>query len=275
MVMEADAPIEKPFAIETSLTGVLELERLDRDLFRGTHDVEARDRFSLFGGQVAAQALMAAGSTVEDDRYPHSLHGYFLRRGRPDRAVVLQVDRDRDGRSFSARHVAAIQDGKVIFSMLASFHVDETSGTFDGVPRDLAPIPDAPARWSRLLDIREVTPSRRTGDDPVYTDCLWIRCAHPLPADRLVQAAALTYISDLGTGFGQVRVPGLAAGGPSIDHAVWFHQPVRADQWLQLRMWPMKARGGRGVYMGAIRDRDGELAATLAQEMLLREGRTP
>lgn len=275
MVMEDDAPIERPFAIETSLTGVLDLERLDRDLFRGTHDVGARDRFSLFGGQVAAQALVAAGNTIAPDRYPHSLHGYFLRPGRPDHAVVLQVDRDRDGRSFSARHVAAIQNGEVIFSMLASFHVDETSGAFDGVPKDLAPIPDVSARWSALLDIREVTPTRRSAGEPLYTDCVWIRCADPLPDDRLMQAAALTYISDLGTGFGQIRVPGLAVGGPSIDHAVWFHAPVRADEWLQLRMWPMKARGARGVYMGAIRDRSGELAATLAQEMLLREPPTP
>jgi acyl-CoA thioesterase-2 len=273
MVMEGNEAVERGFAVETSLTGVLDLERLDRDLFRGSHDVDARHRFSLFGGQVAAQALMAAGSTVADDRYPHSLHGYFLRPGRPDRAVLLQVDRDRDGRSFSARHVAAIQEGEVIFSMLASFHIDETSGTFDGVPKDLAPLPDDAdaARWSQLLDIREVTPTRRDGDDTAFTDCLWIRCAQPLPDDRLVQAAALTYISDLGTGFGQVHVPGLAPGGPSIDHAVWLHAPVRADRWLQLRMWPVKARGGRGVYMGAIRNEHGELAATLAQEMLLRQ----
>ena len=271
MTAEYDLSVGPAFAVETDLTGVLDLERLDRDLFRGRHDIDARNRFSLFGGQVAAQALMAAGRTVESGRNPHSLHGYFLRRGRPDRAVLLQVDRDRDGRSFSARHVAAVQDGEVIFSMLASFHVDEEGAAFDGVPKELAPVPDdAPQRWSRLLDVREVTPTQLDAGDRTFTDCLWIRAAQPLPDDRLSQAAALTYISDLGSGFGQLRVPGLPAGGPSIDHAVWFHTPTRADAWLQLRMWPMKAGGGRGVYTGALRNAGGELAATLAQEMLLR-----
>ena len=105
---------------------------------------------------------------------------------------------------------------------------------------------------------------------PSFPDTLWIRSAHPLPDDRLSQAAALTYISDLGSGFGQVRQPGLPVGGPSIDHTVWFQEPIRGDDWVQLKMWPAKAGGSRGVYMGALRDRQGRLGATLAQEMLLR-----
>ena len=112
------------FAIAEDLGRVLDIEHLDRDLFRGIHATNAELRASLFGGQIAAQALMAAGLTIENDRSPHSLHGYFLRRGRPDRAVLLYVDRDRDGHSFSARHVRAVQEGEVIFSMLASFHVE-------------------------------------------------------------------------------------------------------------------------------------------------------
>src|SRR5947209_1633191 len=107
------------------LAALLELEQLDRDLFRGQNERGARERLSLYGGQVAAQALRAAGATVAPERMPHSLHGYFLRRGRPDRPVVFHVDRDRDGGSFSARHVRAVQDGEVIFSMLASFHERE------------------------------------------------------------------------------------------------------------------------------------------------------
>src|SRR3954470_19602217 len=103
------------YAIADDLGRVLDIERLDRDLFRGIHATNAELRTSLFGGQIAAQALMAAGLTIEHDRYPHSLHGYFLRPGRPDRAVLLYVDRDRDGRSFSSRHVAAVQEGEVIF----------------------------------------------------------------------------------------------------------------------------------------------------------------
>ena len=105
---------------------------------------------------------------------------------------------------------------------------------------------------------------------PTFPDCLWIRAAHPLPDDRLSQAAALTYISDLGSGFGQVRQPDLPVGGPSIDHAVWFETPIRVDEWVQLRIWPVKAGGSRGLYHGAIRDPQGRLGATLAQEMLLR-----
>src|SRR5207237_2658113 len=116
------------------MASVLDLEPLDRDLFRAHNAASARERRSLYGGQVAAQALRAAGLTVDPDRYAHSLHGYFLRPGRADLPVILHVDRDRDGRSFSARHVRAVQDGKVIFSMLASFYRNELSATYDAVP---------------------------------------------------------------------------------------------------------------------------------------------
>src|SRR5437764_7495211 len=115
----------------SDLAAVLELEHLDRDLFRGQNEPGANQRFSLYGGQVAAQALRAAGATVPDGRLPHSLHGYFLRRGRPNMPVVFHVDRDRDGGSFSARHVRAVQDGEVIFSMLASFEELEDAPTYD------------------------------------------------------------------------------------------------------------------------------------------------
>ncbi len=262
---------EPSYAIAEQLGQVLDIERLDRDLFRGIHGTNAELRASLFGGQIAAQALMAAGLTVERDRHPHSLHGYFLRPGRPDRAVLLDVDRDRDGHSFSARHVAAVQEGEVIFSMLASFHVDEPGAEYDAVPEELTSLDDMVESSMFLLDVRAPQPLLVDGR-PTFPDALWLRAAHPLPDDRLSQAAALTYISDLGSGFGQVHVEGLPIGGPSIDHAVWFHTPIRIDEWVQLRIWPTKAGGSRGLYQGAIRDRNGRLGATLTQEMLLRAG---
>ncbi|HEY1737954.1 MAG TPA: acyl-CoA thioesterase domain-containing protein [Acidimicrobiia bacterium] len=259
----------RSYAIAEDLGTVLDIERLDRDLFRGLHGTNAELRASLFGGQIAAQALMAAGRTIDPDRHPHSLHGYFLRPGRPDRAVLLAVDRDRDGHSFSSRHVAAVQEGEVIFSMLASFHVDEPGAEYDAVPDELTDLDEMVEGRNFLLDIRAPQPLIQDGV-PTFPTALWLRSAHKLPDDRLTQAAALTYVSDLGSGFGQVHVEGLPIGGPSIDHAVWFHAPIRIDEWVQLRVWPIKAGGSRGVYQGAVRDRAGRLGATLAQEMLLR-----
>jgi acyl-CoA thioesterase II len=252
------------------LATVLDLERLDRDLFRGINIKTARP--ALFGGQVAAQALMAAGKTVPDDRLPHSLHGYFLRPGLTDRPVILQVARDRDGRSFSARHVAAMQDGEVIFSMLASFHVDGGEGVLDEVSGVPVPEPDEcdPFATDLLLEMRQVTRTEVVDGRQLFSDCLWIRPTNPLPDDRLTHACALTYMSDLGTGFGRVSSDVLGTGGPSLDHALWFHEPIPADDWVLLRMWPSKAISSRGVYHGAMRDHDGRLGVLLAQEHLLR-----
>ena len=255
------------------LATTLELERLDRDLFRGVNTVMAKERSSLFGGQVCAQALMAAALTVATDRLPHSLHGYFLRPGLIDKPVLLHVDRDRDGKSFSARHVAAVQDGEVIFSMLASFHGGRAESRFDDVGEAAAPPPEECPTYGadRLLEIRQVTLTEVIEGRQLHSDSLWIRSAHPLPDDPLVQACALAYLSDLGTGFGRVQLPGVGTGGPSIDHALWFHEPLRADDWVLLQLWPWKATPGRGLYRGALRDRDHRLGATVAQEHLLRE----
>jgi acyl-CoA thioesterase-2 len=255
------------------LAELLDLEHLDRDLFRGQNEPGARQRLSLYGGQVAAQALRAAGATVEPDRLPHSLHGYFLRRGRVDRPVIFHVDRDRDGGSFSARHVRAVQDGEVIFSMIASFHAREGAATFDGVKSRGAPDPAtlAPRPSGILVEAREVTPTRIGGGQIRHSDLLWVRAASALPDDPLVHACALAYVSDLGSGFGQVEVPGLPAGGPSIDHSLWFQEPIRADEWMLLELWPIKAAGSRGVYSGSLRSADGRLGAVLTQEMLLRD----
>ena len=250
---------------------MLDLEQLDRDLFRAPLSGSG-EGWHLFGGEVAAQALLAAHRTVDSDRMPHSLHGYFLRRGTPQRKVVLRVERDRDGGSFSARRVVALQDGEVIFSMVASFHAHEDSATFDAVPTRGGPEPESlSARPSPfLVEVREVTPTR-IGDGQVrHSDSLWVRASAPLPDDPLTHACALAYVSDLGSGFGQVDVEGLPAGGPSIDHSLWFHEPIRADEWMLLELWPLKASGARGVYSGSLRSQDGRLGALLTQEMLLR-----
>jgi len=254
------------------LVALLDLEHLDRDLFRGENEPGARDRFSLYGGQVAAQSLRAAGATVPAERLPHSLHGYFLRRGRTDLPVIFHVDRDRDGGSFSARHVRAVQDGEVIFSMLASFHEREEAASFDDIPtRGGAPAETLAARPSPLLvDVREVTPTRIVDGQVRHSDRLWVRAANRLPDDPLTHACVLAYVSDLGSGFGQVEVAGLPAGGPSIDHSLWFHEPIRADDWILLELWPMKAGGARGLYSGSMRSDDGRLGAVVTQEMLLR-----
>lgn len=259
------------------VASLLELEVLDRDLFRAQSGKAVTSRQSLYGGQVAAQALLAAGMTVPKDRLPHSLHGYFLRPGQMDQPVILHVDRDRDGGSFSARHVRAVQDGEVIFSMVASFHVPEDGVALDVVPTRGGGEPDALAGRPTPLsvEVREVTPTRIADGQIRHSDQLWVRVVGELSDDPLVQACGVAYLSDLGSGFGQIEVEGLPAGGPSIDHALWFHEPIRADEWTLLEMWPLKAGNARGVYHGSLRSRTGVLAAVFAQEMLLRHRLLP
>lgn len=256
----------------TDLETLLDLEKLDRDLFRGRNGDHGVARFSLYGGQVAAQALRAASLTVPDGRFPHSLHGYFLRAGRPDHPVVFAVDRDRDGGSFSARHVRALQHGEVIFSMLASFKDAEAGATYEAPPsREVEP-PEASTNpgWDRLTEVREVS-CREIAPGTTATDVLWARVPGPFPADRALQACALTYLSDYGAGFAMLDVPGIPAGGPSIDHVMWFHQPIPVDDWVLLDLRPVRASDARGSYIGTMRDRHGRLGAVLGQEMLLRD----
>jgi acyl-CoA thioesterase-2 len=245
---------------------------LDRDLFRGQNERGAGARLSLYGGQVAAQALRAAGATVDPERLPHSLHGYFLRPGRVDRPVILHVDRDRDGGSFSARHVRAVQDGEVIFSMVASFQVDEESATYEEEPAPgLIPPEELESQnFTSIMEVREINSTNLNAKPPRFSDRMWVRAAHPLPDDRHLHACALTYISDLGSGFGQLGRTDLAVGGASIDHSIWFQRHVRIDDWVELHLRPLKAGGARGVYLGTVRDREGRLAAMLTRELLLR-----
>jgi acyl-CoA thioesterase-2 len=258
------------------LLTLLDLEVVDRDIFRGVNTVDAESRPTLYGGQVAAQALRAAGHTVADDRFPHSLHGYFLRPGRPDLPVIFLVDRLRDGGSFSSRHVDAVQNGEAIFSMLASFHRDEDGGQIDALPRrEPVPVADGIRRdFEELVEMVEITPTRVEEGRIMFSDHLWVRSPNALPDGRLIHACALTYISDFGTGLGQIKDPSIPQVGPSIDHSLWFHEAIRVDDWVELAMWPDKAGGGRGVYHGTLRDQHGRLGAMMAQEVLMRPSRS-
>jgi acyl-CoA thioesterase II len=254
------------------LLSLLTLERVDRDLFRG-RNANYGPRRNLYGGQVAAQCLLAAAATVDHERLPHSLHGYFLREGRCDLPVILEVDRDRDGRSFSARHVNAVQDGEVIFSMVTSFHAERDGVEFDDAPRREAPEPEGTPKGEfnpLLLDVREVTPTNFLKGK--FSDCLWVRSPVLLGDDPLLHRAGLTYLSDLGSGFGQLGSAVVGRGGPSVDHSMWFQRSIRADDWVLLDLRPVKAGWARGCYQGSLRDRQGALGATLYQEHLLLPG---
>lgn len=252
------------------MTELLDLEELDRNLYRGLNEDRPAEH-NLFGGQVAAQCLMAAGRTVPEGRAAHSLHGYFLRPGRPNLPVILQVHRDRDGRSFSARRVEALQRGEVIFSMSASFQEPRDGAEYlPEPPVDLpdpetAPVMDEPWLNRRMLELRPFDSLTTWANSR-----LWARLSAPLADDPLVHACALTYLSDFGTGFANVEVEGLPKGGPSLDHAMWFHAPIRADGWVLIDLAPRKAGGMRGLYDGAMYDEGGTLGALLAQEVLLR-----
>jgi acyl-CoA thioesterase-2 len=258
-----------------ALGELLTLEELDRNLYRAS-TFPASHQFipHLYGGQVAAQALRAAAHTVAEGRRPHSIHGYFLRAGRRDRPILLVVDRDRDGRSFSARHVNAVQDGEVIFSALASFHVDETSVEYD--EPTLAVDAEGPEHVPEsertghgvLFDVRYLP----RGEEAWQSSRMWVRPRVHLPDDPVTRACVVTYLSDMGWAFHAVPDPGDGErlGGPSLDHAVWFQRSFPVDDWMLLDLRPLSVSGARGVYMGTVHHRDGALAALIAQETLVR-----
>ena len=181
----------------------------------------------------------------------------FAGRSGSGRAVVLGSPCGRDA------------GGDVIFSMVCSFNLEKEGPSFDGAPRRTTPPPDmaAPGGWNTLLEVREVTPTNF--EQGVFTDCVWVRSRASLGDDPVLQRAGLTYLSDLGTGFGQQDRALLGHGGPSIDHSVWFHEPIRADEWVLLDLRPLKARAGRGTYQGSLRDEWGHLGATICQEQLM------
>jgi acyl-CoA thioesterase II len=258
---------------EPTVLDVLDLEEIDRDLYRST--LVFADPFPLYGGQVAAQALLAAGLTVGPGRLPHSLHGYFLRSGDAARPTIFRVERDRDGGSFSARRVVAVQGGEVIFSMAASFHA---GGAGPDIPVQQMPEVEAPegldSRGMPRLFTMESRRPGRTAQDRHLPPRFWARTTVPLPDDHLVHACVLTYLSDIGTGLANMPQDE-ASPGPTLDHAVWFHRHAPLDEWVLMDMEPGTVSGGRGWYTGAIFTAGGTLAASFTQETLFRAGKNP
>ncbi|MFJ6135023.1 acyl-CoA thioesterase [Kitasatospora sp. NPDC092286] len=281
-----------------SFAELLRIERLDENTFRGRCHAGAPMR--AFGGQVAAQALTAAGHTVEAGRVAHSLHGYFLLPGDPTRPIHYEVDRVREGLSYATRQVTAVQNGDAVFTLSASFKRPEPA---DDRRRAMPPlpgpeeVPDAFSLWDeaarrdfdrtagfRTMELRFVPPDA-PGVPPaapgMQQQFVWLRTGSPLPADDpLLHVGALTYLSDLTLGstagldvqpsyFQLTEPPRLILA--SLDHSMWFHRPFRADEWLLFDQRSPSASDGRGLSHGDFYDRSGRLVASATQEALVRE----
>jgi acyl-CoA thioesterase II len=280
------------------LLQLLELERLELNLFRGT----SRDIGSpqVFGGQVLGQALSAAAATVED-RVVHSLHAYFLRRGDSNAPIVYEVDRSLDGQSFSNRRIVAIQHGQQIFNMTASFQVAQSGFEHqirmpkvpspdslpdsDGPPPQLlARVPERVRRFyeqPRPFEFRPVQPIeylRPRREAPARE--IWFRTVGTLPDDEMLHRRLLAYVSDFFLLDTATLPHGTSLLTPtvvmaSIDHAMWFHRPLRVDDWLLYAMQSPSASGARGFSRANVFTRDGRLVASAAQEGLVRLRKEP
>lgn len=226
---------------------------------------------NLYGGQVAAQALLAAGRTVPDGRVPHSLHCYFLRAGDPLKAVDYHVHRDRDGRAYSARTVSAMQDGREILTMSSSFHVVEEGPDVQSVALPAVPAPDDPACRDfegRTLDIVYRDPEDGARDHMIRR--VWAKASVDLGDDPLLHACVVAYISDMFTGLFSLVPRRDDVALSSLDHALWFMRDARADDWLFMELHGESLHGGRGLYSGDMYDARGALVAKLVQESLFR-----
>jgi len=276
------------------LVKLLDLEAIEVNIFRGRSPDENRQR--VFGGQVAGQALVAAARTVtEPGRMVHSLHAYFLRPGDPTVPILYEVDRIRDGKSFTTRRVVGIQHGRAIFNLQASFHVAEGGPDHqltmpanvpepDSLPdfkQLMAPFKEQMGDWydrPRPIDLRhvDVDPIRRKGK-PALGQQVWLRADGTLPDDPTLHACIVTYASDM-TLLDTTMLPfGLSWDSPglqmaSLDHAMWFHRPFRADEWLLYDQHAISTGAARGLASGAIYTHDGRLAITVVQEGLARTG---
>ena len=271
------------------LVNLLDLETIEVNVYRGKHLEEVRQR--TFGGQVAAQALMAAGRTVERGRV-HSLHSYFLRPGDPRVPILYEVDRIRDGKSFTTRRVVAIQHGRAIYNMQASFHSDEVSiehqfpmPVVPG-PETIAPLLERIQREGGVVDewfqrqhpidqrfVGELPWSPQRSKEPRQQ--IWIRADGTLADDPLLHACVVTYASDMSL-FDAILAPHSVrwdAGtfmGASLDHCMWFHRDLRADQWLLYDTDSPIAHAGRGLARGFLFNQVGELCVSMVQEGLTR-----
>ena len=282
-----------------ALMAVLDLEERDTDLYVGQTPRTPLQR--LFGGPVAGQALMAASRTLPGERAVHSLHSYFLRPGDPHEEIRYAVERIRDGRTFSTRRVIAWQrrrgEDVAIFALTADAAVPETSVVEHALPMPEVPAPEtlpslpevvAPygERAAAALAISQAVEQRlledpfdRTPKSPPDTrTCVWMRVAGRLPEDGSVHRSALTFVSDLTLlSAGLARIGGGWGGGfvgASLDHAVWFHAPVHADEWFLYETDSPAASGGRALCFGQIWAADGTHVATVAQQGLIRSLRS-
>ena len=277
----------------SDLLAILDLEQLEVNLFRGTSPQTAMQR--VFGGQVLGQALVAACRTVEGV-LPHSLHAYFMLGGDPKTPIIYEVDRIRDGKSFTTRRAVAIQHGRAIFSSMVSFHNDEEGLDHqmtmpdvphpDALPSDaeirqkiLPTLPEAVRRYYervRPIELRPIDFDRYNGKKKQGDRFnIWLRTTATLPDDPAIHRCALAYASDmtiLDTALlpHQRSVFDRSIMGASLDHALWFHRPFRADQWLLYTQDSPNLHGARGFGRGLIFTADGTLVASAAQEGLLR-----
>lgn len=273
------------------LVALLDLEKIEENIFRGVSPANSPVR--VFGGQVAGQALVAAGRTVPEARRVHSLHAYFIRGGDPSVPIVYEVDRIRDGRSFTTRRVVGIQHGKAIFSLSASFqkeepgldHAEEMPEVPN--PESLPTMAERVAEYAgklthqerrRPIDIRYVNDppwvTRDSGDRPSRNQ-VWMRADGRLPDQDLLHVCVLTYASDITLLDTILSRHGVyweldKVLGASLDHALWFHRPFRADEWFLYDSASPTASGARGLATGRFFAADGTLIATVVQEGLLR-----
>ncbi|MEP6991211.1 MAG: acyl-CoA thioesterase II [bacterium] len=283
----SDAPLD-------TLLALLDLEPLEVNIYRGRNRDLGTGR--VYGGQVFAQALVAARRTVDEPREAHSAHGYFILPGDLDAPIVYFVDRLRDGSSFTTRRVTAIQHGRTIFTLLASFHITENGpehqseipdvpdpdtitpelqlirGMADRIPESLRSV----LTQERLIDIRPIDPI-----DPMSAEKrgpwrrAWFRAIGRLPDDPGIHQAVLAYASDYGLLVTALQPHGIPYRSPglqlaSLDHSLWMHRPFRADEWMLYSTDSPVTWGARGFVRGTIHTQAGELVASVAQEGLIR-----
>ena len=278
-----------------ALQDLLDLERIEHNIFRGQSvDIGSG---AVYGGQALAQSLVAAARTLDDEtRVCHSMHGYFILPGDVDAPIVYEVDRLRDGRSFTTRRIVAIQHGRAIFNMAASFHAPAEGKEHQSDPPDVPGPDDLPSELDlirrvedripedkrefytrdRPIEFRPVDPANPFDPqtkDPVRR--MWFRAQDALPDDSRTHRSILAYASDYGLLGTALRPHALSFVQPnlqlaSLDHAIWFHRPVRVDQWLLYAMDSPSASGARGFTRGEIFTEDGVLVASVAQEGLMR-----
>ncbi len=276
-----------------AVVSLLDLEQIEKDIFRGRSPAGER-RQRVFGGQVAGQALVAAGRTVPADRPVHSLHAYFIRPGDTAVPLVYTVERLRDGRSFTTRRVTAIQHGRAIFTLSASFQVTESGYEHsDAMPQVPGPdeVPTVADRLRGLdmpaddyarqnpIDLRHVGPlpieAERDRSLITSRNVVWLRADGELPADPLLHVCLMTYASDMTLLDTVLLAHGVSWGndllyGASLDHAMWFHRPFRVDRWLLFVQDSPVASGARGLARGEVYTQQGELVVSVVQEGLLR-----